>query len=77
LEDTYKGILDWLNNIAITLNNLPDLFGLPIPAILKIGTTFAAVANVVITTFGLLKAKVAARMATLAGDSANKINNIG
>ena len=76
LESLYKGALDWLNNIAITLSNLPDLFGLPIPAIIKLGTTFATVANIVVTTFTLLKTRVQARMTAITKDSTTQINSI-
>ena len=76
LEDAYKGILDWLNNIAITLNNLPDLFGLPIPAIIKLGTTFASVANIVVTTFALLKAQVKAIELSITKDTTAQMNTL-
>lgn len=76
LEKAYKGILDWLNNIAITLNNLPDLFGLPIPAIIKLGTTFASVANIVVTTFALLKARVKAIELSITKDTTTQMNTL-
>ena len=46
---------------------MPTIFNLPIPAILKIGTTFASLANVVTTVFGLIKAKTQAQIAALNG----------
>ena len=70
IETGYKGILTWLNNIATTLNNMSTIAGLPIPAIIKIGTTFASLANVVTTIFGLIKTKVSAQLKALTGETA-------
>jgi len=51
----YKELLDYANNYIKTLANMPTIFEKPIPAILKIGTTFASLATTVTTVFGLIK----------------------
>jgi len=57
VQNLFKGFLDIGNQIVKTFTQMPTIFNLPIPAILKIGTTFASLANVVTTVFGLIKAK--------------------
>ena len=67
IQNLFKGFLDIGNQIVKTFTQMPTVFGAPIPAILKIGTTFASLANVVTTVFGLIKAKTQAQIAALNG----------
>ena len=67
VQNLFKGFLDIGNQIVKTFTQMPTIFGAPIPAILKIGTTFASLANVVTTVFGLIKAKTQAQIAALNG----------
>ena len=65
IENMYKGILDFGNSILNTFAQMTRIAGLPIPAIIHLGTTFASLANVVTTTFGLIKAKTQAQISAL------------
>ena len=67
IQNLFKGFLDIGNQIVKTFTQMPTVFGAPIPAILKIGTTFASLANVVTTVFGMIKAKTQAQIAALNG----------
>lgn len=71
VQNLFKWILDIGNNIVKTFTQMTTVFNLPIPAILKIGTTFASLANVVTTVFGLFKAKTQATISALT--SATKV----
>ena len=68
LEEVYKNALDWLNRVVTTLTDLPQIAGLPIPAIVRIGTTFASVANIVTVLFGLMKNKMALQAKAIRGE---------
>ena len=65
IQNLFKGFLDIGNQIVKTFTQMPTILGAPIPAILKIGTTFASLANVVTTVFGLIKAKTQVQIAAL------------
>ena len=64
-EQLYKGLLDTLNNIIISFNNLSKAAGTPLAAIVKFGALFGSIANVVTSTFALIKRNFTARMAAL------------
>ena len=65
VQNVFKGFLDTGNQIIKTFTQMPTILGAPIPAILKIGTTFASLASVVTTVFGIIKTKLSAQKATI------------
>jgi len=70
-EELYKGALDFGNGIATALNNLDKIGGKPLAAIMAIGATFYNLANIVSTSFELVKARLSAQGATLSGRISN------
>ena len=76
LEEFYKGILDYGNNIVTTLTKMPKIFKLPIPAIAAIGKAFYNLANVVTNIIVLIKNKYILQAQQLQ-DSMNQIREKG
>jgi len=58
LENTYKGLLDLGNSVIATFTTMPKIFNLPIAAVVKFGLQFTSLANIITTTFGLIKARL-------------------
>ena len=79
IENLYKGILDYGTKIIDTWTDMPRVFNLPIPAIINMGTTFANLATIVTTVFGIIKARVAANIAAITAQekigSMQRVNN--
>ena len=77
VQNLFKGFLDVSSQIVKTFTQMPTIFNLPISAILKIGTTFASLANIVSTTLGLIKTKMnAQKVALTATDQAGTIERV-
>ena len=69
IENLYKGILDFGNNIINTFTQMPTLFNLPVIAISRFAANFISLANVVTTTFGLIKARIRATSAATTAET--------
>ena len=69
IENVYKGILDFTNNILVSFDNLSSSQGLGM-AIAKIGATFMTLATLVTNAFSMIKARMAASQAEIVAKSA-------
>jgi len=55
IQNFYKGLIDLANGIVKSFTDMPTIFSLPIPAILKFGTTFYSLARIVTTVLNSIK----------------------
>ena len=55
VQNFFKGILDLGNNVVKTFTEMPRIFNLPIPAIVKFGTQFYTLSSVVLNAFSMIK----------------------
>ena len=72
LEEYYKGILDYSNQLIVTLSKMPTVFRLPIPAIAAVAKTFVNLANVVMTSLRAIKQ----RYTSSGNELQQKLNNL-
>lgn len=72
VQNLFKGILDLGNNIIQTFTKMPTTFNLPILAIVRFGTQFYALANIVTTVFTLIRNKLSTTAAILAAEERSK-----
>lgn len=72
VQNLFKGILDLGNNIIQTFTKMPTTFNLPILAIVRFGTQFYALANIVTTVFTLIRNKLSTTATILAAEERNQ-----
>ena len=62
VQNFFKGLLDLGNNIVKTFTEMPRIFNLPIPAIIKFGAQFYTLSSVVLNAFSMIKAGLSKKM---------------
>ena len=58
IEEAYKWVIDYGKSIVDTFSQMPRLFNLPLPALLKLGTSFTQLAMLVTNLFKLIKTSI-------------------
>ena len=72
IQNLFKNLLDLGNGIIQTFTRMPTTFNLPILAIIRFGTQFYALANIVGTVFGLIKNRIAITTAAIQNEELSK-----
>ena len=68
VENVYKGLLDFANNVLVTFDNLSSESGLG-TAVAKIGATFTTLATLVVNVFKMIKAHMTITAAEMTADA--------
>ena len=62
IQNFYKSLIDLGNNVIKSFTDIPTILNLPIPALLKFGTTFYNIAQVVTQAYAMLRARMNVQM---------------
>lgn len=58
IQNFYKTLIDLGNNVVQSFTDIPTILNLPIPALLKFGTTFYNIATLVTQMYSMLRARI-------------------